>query len=511
MVSLAHIRLRLLLALLIAFAFVSGTAVAQNDDGVEEAPVEEAPVEEGPVEETADEETAPEDGDGGDGLADDSAKKKKKKRKKGEDELPLCEPEKSEEPDDESAENKPEPEPQPECQPPPRCEGAEIDLAPDEDIPNCIDQSRLNRLIGEFEAAAAEEARTLEELSEALGQLGELNAQLAALQVRLGEVQLRLASARADAGFAAVRQAIAGESLDDVSAALAAEEDQLRRQAVEAYMGGGEIALATTAVVSGLESYSDVETAREYAEAIINSQLTTIDQVDALRVAVVSLGEVVAAIELAADADAERVSVIEAQVDALIVQQRELVAEAELETEAIAQRIAAIQERKQAYAEELRITGAGGGAIGEMLRNRQADQDPPTDPFGTLAMPLARTRLGSPFGPRVHPIFSDTRLHTGIDMSGGSGDRIVASADGVVVYAEETSGYGNVVVVDHGNTIATLYAHMSADAVWVGLEVVEGDLLGFVGSTGFSTGPHLHYEVRVAGQPVDPTPYLDFS
>jgi murein DD-endopeptidase MepM/ murein hydrolase activator NlpD len=322
-------------------------------------------------------------------------------------------------------------------------------------------------------------------------------------------VQLRLASARADAGFAAVRQAVAGESLDDVSAALTAEEDQLRRQAVEAYMGGGEIALATTAVVVGLESYSDVETAREYAEAIINSQLTTIDQVDALRLAVVGLGEIVASIEV--EADAERVSVIKEHADALIVQQRALVGEAELETEAIAQRIAAIQERKQAYAEELRITGAGGGAIGEMLRNRQLDQEPPTDPFGLLGMPLGSTRLGSPFGPRVHPIFSDTRLHTGIDMSGQSGDPMVASADGVVVYAAEASGYGNVVVVDHGNTIATLYAHMTADAVWAGLEVVEGDLLGFVGSTGFSTGPHLHYEVRVAGQPVNPTPYLDFS
>lgn len=188
-----------------------------------------------------------------------------------------------------------------------------------------------------------------------------------------------------------------------------------------------------------------------------------------------------------------------------------LVTEAELETEAIAERIAQIQERKQAYAEELRITGAGGGAIGDMLRNRQADQEPPIEPFATLALPLVSTRLGSPFGPRIHPIFSDTRLHTGIDMSGRSGDRIVSSAAGIVVYAEETSGYGNVVVVDHGNTIARLYAHMSADAVWVGLEVAEGDLLGFVGSTGFSTGPHLHYEVRVAGQPVDPMPYLNFS
>ena len=99
-------------------------------------------------------------------------------------------------------------------------------------------------------------------------------------------------------------------------------------------------------------------------------------------------------------------------------------------------------------------------------------------------------------------------MHTGIDMSGTSGEPILASADGIVVVAEETGGYGNVVVVDHGNTVATLYAHMTADAVDVGQTVVEGELLGFVGSTGYSTGPHLHFEVRVNGTPVDPMLYL---
>lgn len=299
MVLFAH--LRMLLVVLAALALVSGTAVAQSSESADDPPAET--------------DTEPESNDGETGESDAKKKKNNKKKNgkkgKGADELSLCETEDSESepvPDDDAdeatADDEPRPEPEPECQPPPRCKGAEIDLAPDEDEPNCIDQSRLNRLIGEFEAAAADEARTLEELSEALDQLADLNAQLVALQLRLGEIQLRLASARADAGFAALRQSIASESLDDVSSALAAEEDQLRRQAVEAYMGGDEIALATTAVVGGLESYSDVETAREYAEAIINSQLTTIDEVDALRLAVVSLGEVVATIELAADADA---------------------------------------------------------------------------------------------------------------------------------------------------------------------------------------------------------------
>ncbi len=394
------------------------------------------------------------------------------------------------------------------CIPPPRCADGEVDLAPNQDNPNCINQGRLNRLLADFETAAADEAVALEELRVALDQLAVLNDQLDTLQVRLGEVQVRLAGARVDARFAKIREAIAGEGLDDVAASLADEEGRLREQAVDAYLGGDEAELATTAALLQIESYGDVEIAREYATVILEDQVATVQDVEALRDAVQTLTEVMAEIELAAEADAERVDEIQDQVDEFIVQQRELVKSAEAETVAISERIADIQARKKAYAEQLRLRGIGGGAIGQLLRGRQVNQDGPGIATNLLALPLTQTRIGSGFGPRLHPIFNEPRLHTGIDMSGSSGSRILASAGGVVAYAEETQGYGNVVVVDHGNTVATLYAHMTADAVWVGQEVVEGELLGFVGSTGYSTGPHLHYEVRVNGQPVDPLPYL---
>lgn len=485
-------RLRALLAILAVFALATGTAVAQDD-----APADVP---------------AADDADAG---ADDEPEAKGDKKKPGnkadDDDEVECEPADGVEGDsDQSGEDDTDgaTDEERECVPPPRCADGQVDLAPDEDEANCIDQRQLSGLIADFEAAAAEEAEALEELSAALDGLDLLNGQLDELRRRLGEVQLRLSAARAEVGFAALRQMVATEGLDDVSAALAAEEEQLRQQAVEAYVGGDGAELATGGAIDDLNSYNDLEIAREYARTVIDDQLTTIGQVDALRQAVVALTDVVAGIEAGAEADAERVQEIEDQVDELIVRQQALVAEAELEAEAIAERIGEIQARKQAYAEELRITGAGGGSIGEMLRTQQIDQVAPDNPFATLAMPLLSTRLGSPFGPRVHPIFSDTRLHTGIDMSGNAGDQILSSEAGVVVYAEETSGYGNVVVVDHGNTIATLYAHMTADAVFVGQEVELGELLGFVGSTGFSTGPHLHYEVRINGQPVDPMPYL---
>ena len=99
-------------------------------------------------------------------------------------------------------------------------------------------------------------------------------------------------------------------------------------------------------------------------------------------------------------------------------------------------------------------------------------------------------------------------LHPGIDIGAGMGTPIRAAADGTVVLASYDGGYGNLIVIDHGNGIATAYAHQSQLAAGVGQHVSQGQVIGFVGSTGFSTGPHLHFEVRVNGSAVDPLGYL---
>jgi murein DD-endopeptidase MepM/ murein hydrolase activator NlpD len=114
----------------------------------------------------------------------------------------------------------------------------------------------------------------------------------------------------------------------------------------------------------------------------------------------------------------------------------------------------------------------------------------------------------SGFGMRYHPILHVTRMHTGADMSAGSGTPIHACRGGVVVIAGPQGGYGNCVVIDHGGGMATLYAHQSRIAVQQGQTVAAGEVIGYVGSTGLATGPHLHFEVRLSGNPVDPAPYL---
>jgi len=124
---------------------------------------------------------------------------------------------------------------------------------------------------------------------------------------------------------------------------------------------------------------------------------------------------------------------------------------------------------------------------------------------GSMVWPLPSDHsVGSGFGMRMHPILKVKKMHTGVDIGGKTGASIVAANRGTVILAGYASGYGNRVVIDHGDGITTLYAHCSKILVKVGDEVEAGQTIAKVGSTGLSTGPHLHFEVRVKGEPVDP-------
>ena len=128
---------------------------------------------------------------------------------------------------------------------------------------------------------------------------------------------------------------------------------------------------------------------------------------------------------------------------------------------------------------------------------------------GGLTWPTpASHRVTSGFGWRYHPILRKRRFHQGIDIGASSGSRIVAVAAGTVIYSGYRGGYGNTVMIDHGNGLVTVYAHQSSTSVSSGAKVKKGQTIGHVGSTGLSTGPHLHFETRVNGTARDPMGYL---
>lgn len=128
---------------------------------------------------------------------------------------------------------------------------------------------------------------------------------------------------------------------------------------------------------------------------------------------------------------------------------------------------------------------------------------------GVFAWPSVSTYITSPYGTRVHPVTGKVKTHTGIDIGAGMGTNIFAAADGtVLVSGWNTGGYGNYVVINHGGGITTLYAHCSSLLVSAGQKVTKGQVIAKCGSTGMSTGPHLHFEVLKNGSHTDPYAYL---
>jgi murein DD-endopeptidase MepM/ murein hydrolase activator NlpD len=176
------------------------------------------------------------------------------------------------------------------------------------------------------------------------------------------------------------------------------------------------------------------------------------------------------------------------------------------------------------YIAPVAATPAGAGIAAEgsdrqfqqLFASWDSAQQRTTGPIGPAVAVPSRTplddyRLTSSFGMRTHPVLGGLRGHKGLDMAAPTGTPVYAPADGIVGKAEWFGAYGNFISIGHGSELETRYGHLSRMAVSAGQRVRKGDLIGYVGSTGRSTGPHLHYEVRVAGIAVDPTPYMTES
>ena len=141
-------------------------------------------------------------------------------------------------------------------------------------------------------------------------------------------------------------------------------------------------------------------------------------------------------------------------------------------------------------------------------KNPEPEEEIDLGAFSEMISPVDG-EITSEFGWRTHPIFGDRIFHSGIDIAAEYGTPIVAAKDGVVTQAGWISGYGNTVIIDHGSGISSLYGHNQSLAVTVGEEVKQGDTISFCGSTGNSTGPHCHFEVRQDGEPISPWDFLN--
>lgn len=381
-------------------------------------------------------------------------------------------------------------------------------------------QDQIEDLRGEREENrrdAAEVAAELDGLSaedaELVVALAAIDAHIALQEAKVDASLEAIAAAEEEAAHARRRAADIGEEIEGV-------RDRLRRSAIEAFVGPGDRGLAELDAGDLLAS----STRKSLREQVIGNEY---DLVDELRTKEAEQAEAErVAKDLVAAVEAERVDledrlaeldnakrdaeILRNQVEGRIAEWQAVGAEIEAADREMTREIQQLEaevERKAAEEEARRL------AEEEEARREAEEGDTGSDDpivvgdFVLTHRPVPGV-MTSPFGDRIHPIFGYVRAHKGIDFDGDLGEDIIAGADGVVLTVGWRNGYGNTVVLSHGNGLTTLYAHMTEVGASPGQSVSGGDTIGFVGSTGWSTGPHLHLELRVEGIAVDPGPYL---
>jgi len=171
--------------------------------------------------------------------------------------------------------------------------------------------------------------------------------------------------------------------------------------------------------------------------------------------------------------------------------------------------LGSVRQEKEALEKALNELEQTSRELETIIRQYQSGNTSSQTGTGTYTWPTpGYTTISSSYGMRFHPILKTRKMHTGVDIAAPMGATIVAADSGTIMYAGWMSGYGQVLIVDHSNGLSTLYAHQSSFLVAKGTNVEKGQAIGKVGSTGYSTGPHLHFEVRVNGTPTDPTGYI---
>ncbi len=341
---------------------------------------------------------------------------------------------------------------------------------------------------------AASIVASRDNLNELLAGLGRLEAELLVVTTDLEDRQLHLDQVRDQ--LRAHYDAIAYTRQQLVTTRASTVE-----LTKEMYMNAGA---SIPDVVFTAEAISDVVLTLTYLDLIASRDEASIARLEALESQEVRQQALIEEQEIEVELQVAELQTAQAELDVLVAELEAQHTQIEAVIAEQSSLLAGLEAEEQFFREELDGLEAEQAEIEQLIAERQSEGGSAP---GILVRPVPGP-ITSGFGYRLHPILGYQRLHTGVDMRASYGTPIVSGADGVVIYSGARGGYGNTVMVDHGGGMVTLYAHQSSIAVANGQSVAAGQLVGYVGSTGLSTGPHLHFEVRINGAPVDPAPYL---
>ena len=363
----------------------------------------------------------------------------------------------------------------------------------------------LRALMGE---ASAQEAVLLSEIADIEARLDDLDEAVWDLTKQSNAAQRRLDVAERNLKKAEAEQDVAIRRYGAAQAQVDSSRQQMNQTVAAMYQRGtSEEQAVYVALVQGAANANDLFTAQRYVAGTIKSNRRELDHFLALKQQADDLRHQVdaraAEIKAGRDEQAAERDRLQGLKDQALANRAAARSEEDRQQDLLKQ----IQEKKADFQSELNALQVESGAVGEFLRQVQAGQKLAPRKKRTFRAPVGAP-VSSGFGTRVHPILGEVRMHTGLDYAAGGGAPIKAAGGGIVIWAGPRGGYGNAVIIDHRNGLATLYAHQSRVNARLGQKVSTGQVVGFVGQTGMSTGPHLHFEVREMGAPVDPAWYL---
>ena len=371
-------------------------------------------------------------------------------------------------------------------------------MAEDEDLTNQLDS--IQQQVNQQNAAKADAETVIGSVSEQLRQIEE---QLRQATAELGTIKEQRVAVENDI-------TLNERQLAEAQKRLEGRESVFYKRVRDIYINGR---LSYLDVVIGSKDFSDFANRLEVLKRIIDSDITLINEIKKERADIEAHKQKLEAdraklVELEKSALAKQAEIEQKKGERNVVLQkaqndRATAMQAIEELNASSAQVSAMLKERQAA----RAAAAAAAAAAAQSSGGQGASDNWVQGTGQLGWPVSG-EITSPYGYRVHPIWGTTIYHSGIDIGVDEGTPVHAADGGVVVWSGWMGGYGYAVVIDHGNGLSTLYGHNSELAVDEGQSVAKGQVISYAGSTGNSTGPHVHFEVRVNGDPVDPMGYL---
>jgi murein DD-endopeptidase MepM/ murein hydrolase activator NlpD len=355
-------------------------------------------------------------------------------------------------------------------------------------------KARRDELSNAIEGISAEEVTALNELQGITAHRQDLEAKVAALDRQVAEASQRVADAEAEIAAIQAQVETVQRDIDRITAEIEASKAKFNESALALYKGGG----------NGATNFTLLSTSGGAHEVIAGSKYLGENTRRFERELQRQGGLKVQLDDAQSDLRKEQAKAEDAQ--RVAAEERDHVTQLRTQADGERGQVAAAEQQEQQAIEGLRARKADFEAQYDAVQaqiSASVSRGNPTPGNHRFSWPV-NGPITSPFGYRNDPVLGGNRLHAGVDIGVSSGTPIKAAGDGVVIMAGWNGGYGNFTLIDHGGGLATGYGHQSRIGVRVGQHVSTGEVIGNVGSTGASTGPHLHWEVRVNGTPVDP-------